>query len=464
VREKLQQTPGDLGARLRALRDRYPSLAVTTEIIHHTDRLITFRAAVQIDAVIRAQGHAAQRAEPTGAFVTAAETLAVEQALLLGGFDPLAEAMPLGTVQVAEMPVPQQASPTADRAPEDGVSPIATTASAEDEAAKPPTAAAQVSPPVPTMGATTEAGSVEGGVGVTEPEAPPPAPRPTRDRRAERARAKARATSAAITEEAGSADDDPPVPADAAPGPANTATATEASEIAESQPTTDTAVATLAADGADGTDGTDDVVSTPSVAASLDKDDRAIETAMPTPAPPTPPAAPRRSRTQSAAAVPSTTPIPDAPATREALREAWRIGRPIPAWWPQNRPLITQPIGKTRVGRLRALALNEEISPALLDTYSTLLFGVAVAALDQTQSMILEERLNPAYPSPLEELRVRRIIHPLAVSDEMPIPEDRPFLIRWSAVSPVEAAPEPVAPPTLTWRERGKKGSGRRRS
>jgi len=124
---------------------------------------------------------------------------------------------------------------------------------------------------------------------------------------------------------------------------------------------------------------------------------------------------------------------------------------------------VTEPIGKARVGRLRALALDEEISTSLLDTYSTLLFGVAIAALDQSQSMILEERLNPAYPSPLEELRVRRILHPLAVSDEMTITENQPFFIRWSDVLPVEKAPEPVVPPTLSWRERGKKGSGRRR-
>jgi hypothetical protein len=124
---------------------------------------------------------------------------------------------------------------------------------------------------------------------------------------------------------------------------------------------------------------------------------------------------------------------------------------------------VSQPIGKTRVGRLRTLALDEEISTSLLDTYSTLLFGVPVAGLDQTQSLILEERLNPAYPSPLEELRVRRILHPLAVSDEMTISEDQPFFIHWSAVPPVEEAPEPPTPPTITWRERGKKGGGRRR-
>jgi hypothetical protein len=288
------------------------------------------------------------------------------------------------------------------------------------------------------------------------------ATRPKRDRRAERARAKARSASAAAAGEPETARDDLPVPAATFPSPAGAASADARIEAPEPVTTPDAApVATPATDGEIGTDPA--ALALPP-AAGMDESTPEMASI---PAAPGPAAAPRRSRGRAAATAPAATAAADTPPTREALRETWRVGRPIPAWWPQNRPVVTQPIGKARVGRLRALALDEEISPSLLDTYSRLLFGVAVAALDQTQSLILEERLNPAYPSPLEELRVRRIIHPLAVSDAMTIPKDRPFLIHWGDVPPVEEtvaeAPEPAAPTTLSWRERGKKGGGRRR-
>ena len=72
------KVPGDLAARLRALRREYPTLAVLTEIIHLDERRVTFRATVRIDGETRALGHAAQNADADGAFVAAAERLAVE--------------------------------------------------------------------------------------------------------------------------------------------------------------------------------------------------------------------------------------------------------------------------------------------------------------------------------------------------------------------------------------------------
>lgn len=469
MREQVQQLPGNLGARLRNLRERYPTLAITTEIIHHTDRLITFRATIVIDALVRAQGHAAQRAEPTGAFVMAAEAMAVEQALLLGGFALPNDGAQAAAVLEQELSLPPQVSPAAVRskAPNPGASISApspepdTTASEADDGTGPTGAKAQALPSVAITDTTDEANTVNSAMSPAAIDPTPPrAPRPKRDRRAERARTKARAANATLPNDA---EDNLTVPTD----PPTLVEETTSADVAMPAPAPEL---TPAAEPT-----TDEVVSIQPTLAALAVDEPAAAPA-PVSAPetdavmatPTPPAAPRKSRTRSAstsavATTPAKTVTADAPTTREALRESWQVGRPIPAWWPQSRPIVNQSIGKSRVGRLRALALDEEISTSLLDTYSTLLFGTAVAALDQTQSMILEERLNPAYPSPLEELRVRRILHPLAVSDEMTIAEDQPFFVRWSDVPPVEEEPEPPAPPTITWRERGKKGGGRRR-
>lgn len=483
MREQVQQIPGELGARLRALRHRYPTLAISTEIIHHTDRLIAFRATIAVDMLVRAQGHAAQRTEPTGAFVTAAETLAVEQALLLGGFD-----LPYDDVRGEagagqELPASQTTSITA-RAATDmpparkikaGAKPTVPLATVNP--AEPLDTDVQVALPALMPSTSDEARPINVAVGSGEQEAKPlVTPRPKRDRQAERIGAKAQTTSttpAAATE-------------------ANAVVLTEASIITDTTTSADTRTDMAEPMPAPvpppvTTPTNDEVVSIQPLPAPLSNtvplsieasaEESAIEELAAEPAPamvlppmaPTPPATPRRSRARSvatasaAAATPVAPVATDTPTTRETLRAAWQVGRPIPAWWPQSRTVVTEPISKTRVGRLRALALDEEISTSLLDTYSTLLFGVAVAGLDQAQSMILEERLNPAYPSPLEELRVRRILHPLAVSDEMTLIEDRPFFIRWSDVPPVEEAPEPVTPPTISWRERGKKGSGRRR-
>ncbi len=426
--------PDDLGARLRALRGRYPGLAVTTAIVHQTDRLIVFRATVCVDALPRAQGHAARCAEPTGAFVAAAEALAVAQALLLGGFDPAAGAVPLAAWAHGDA-APHRTDLVAARAAtagptatgdEDASGATATTRDARGSADAAATVA--VAAPAPTR----------------EDAAPTPAPRPRRDRRAERARAGAAAAAlGGARDGAGVA-----VGAVAAPAPP-TVFAPEASAPERAGPTTATGavpeVAVVAAEKASGTP----------VPAPYPTGDGATV--------PTPSAAPRRGRARPPAGTPPVAPAPDAPPTREALRAAWRGGRPIPAWWPRDRPVVTRPLGKARVGRLRALALAEEIPPALLDAYSALLFGAAVAALDQAQGALLEERLDPAYPSPLEELRARRILHPLAVGDDMDVPPDRPFLVRWRDVPPVEAAPPPIAPPPPSWRDRGKgRGGGRR--
>ncbi len=474
MREQVQQIPGELGARLRALRHRYPTLAISTEIIHHTDRLIAFRATIAVDMLVRAQGHAAQRTEPTGAFVTAAETLAVEQALLLGGFDLPHDDVRGEAGAGQELPAPQTTSITA-RAATDmpparkikaGAKPTVPLATVD--LAEPLDTDVQVALPTLMPSTSDEASPISVDVGSGEQEAKPlVTPRPKRDRQAERIGAKAQTTS---TTPAAATEANAVVLTEAAILTDETTSADTRTDVAEPMPAPAPPPVT--------TPTNDEVVSIHPLPAPLSNTvPLSIEAPAEEPAPamvlpplaPTPPATPRRSRARSvatasaAAATPVAPVATDTPTTRETLRAAWQVGRPIPAWWPQSRTVVTEPISKTRVGRLRALALDEEISTSLLDTYSTLLFGVAVAGLDQAQSMILEERLNPAYPSPLEELRVRRILHPLAVSDAMTIPEDHPFFIRWSDVPPVEEAPEPVAPPTISWRERGKKGSGRRR-
>ncbi len=107
---------GDLAARLRALRREHPTLAVLTEIIHLDERRVTFRATVRIDGETRAQGHAAQGADAEGAFVAAAERLAVEQALLLGGFGLSGGEWPTPVERVSgNLPPVASATPSARR-------------------------------------------------------------------------------------------------------------------------------------------------------------------------------------------------------------------------------------------------------------------------------------------------------------------------------------------------------------
>jgi len=153
--------------------------------------------------------------------------------------------------------------------------------------------------------------------------------------------------------------------------------------------------------------------------------------------------------------------MPEAQATQATVRAAWRVGRPIPAWWPPDRVAVGKRLPRAQVERLRAVALDEEMTATQLDTYSTLLFGSVVAGLSQAQGAILEERLNPAYPSPLEELRARRVLYPLAVGDTVDIPAEQSAFIRWSDIPTAEETPPAPAPPS--WRAGGGKGSGTRR-
>jgi hypothetical protein len=185
----------------------------------------------------------------------------------------------------------------------------------------------------------------------------------------------------------------------------------------------------------------------------------AAETSPEVPATP-PTTAPRRvpSRSTRQAA-----PAPDEPVGQEALRVAWRAGQPIPAWWPPDRIAVTKPLTKSQVDRLRAVALDEEITAAQLDSYSAMLFGGGVASLNQAQGAILEERLNPAYPSPLQELRARRLIHPIAVGDTVPIPDEQSAFIRWRDIPPTEDAPASPAPAAPSWRAGGVQRGGTRR-
>ena len=97
-----------------------------------------------------------------------------------------------------------------------------------------------------------------------------------------------------------------------------------------------------------------------------------------------------------------------------------------------------------------------------LDNYSTMLFGCVVAELNQAQAAILEERLNRAYPSPLEELRLRRVIHPIAVGDSVEVPAEQSAFVRWRDIPVAEATPTPSAQTLPSWRAGGK-GSGTRR-
>jgi hypothetical protein len=116
---------------------------------------------------------------------------------------------------------------------------------------------------------------------------------------------------------------------------------------------------------------------------------------------------------------------------------------------------VEKPLTKAQADRLRALAIDEEITAAQLDSYSAMLFGSAVADLNQAQGAILEERLNPAYPSPLQELSARRLLHQIAVGDTVTIPADQPAFIRWRDVPPLpepEEQPETPQPVIPTWR------------
>lgn len=457
ARESTDETSG-LGARLRRLRERYDTFTVLTAIVHLDAHFVAMRATLSIAGQVRAHGHAAKAADKAGAFVGAAEQLAVQQALFLGGFDGDDSAS-------AETPAAPTASPNADAAPTQQALPTVVA-----ESAAPPAVQAATTPavPIPTPAPTAAL--------MTEAEiAAPPAPARKRDRSAERDRARARKAvptappedtpEEAITERAepltASAPAPvlapaPPLPTEAAPQPPapqlDTPAASEAQEtqgarvrVGESAPDTAQAPPRTAEARRAGR-----AVAEPNMAQDM------VVLAAPDPAPP------RRTRARSTApaTAPATVAAPSAP---QHPRESWTAGRPIPAWWPPERPSVAKQVTKAQVERLRAIALAEEITPALLDTYSTMLFDQPVGALNQDHYAILEERLNPAYPSPLEETGARRLRHPIAVGDHLTLPEDRPIFIRWRDVPPVAAAPEPAAPTTPSWRTRGVRGTGRRR-
>lgn len=497
---------GELGARLRALRAQHPTLAVLTEIIERDERRIIFSATVLIDGAPRARGHAAQRADPAGVGVAVAERLAVEQALLLGGFDtPADEAQMTDTTAPASAPTPaplRQVAPVevvtvlADQGvatPRRGRSRVARPAAALDNmvvsatdastetspvpeasSAPPPRALdadatstvasssddpvtgaipvnqaplpssplADMSVPVPPVVATDELPTPSG-----EEIAPVARPRRPRDRQAERERARARR--AATTPEATSADDTALDDASAI-SDAVVATAPDAERSPAPEPPPALAVAAPEASRAP-------AAASPGVAPR--------SRALPVPPEATPRPAPRQPRPRTTAPARQVTPEPEAPPapeTQEALRAAWQAGRPIPVWWPPDRVADARRLTRAGAEQLREAAVAEEITPGQLDTYSTLLFGVAVAGLTRAQGAILAERLHPAYPSPLEELRARRVLHPLAVGDAFPIPPDRQGFIYWRDVPPVEEPPTMPAPPVPTWRTRAVPGGGRR--
>ena len=477
-----------LDARLRALRERYPTLSVLTEIIHLSDRMVAIRATVSIDGQLRAHGHAAKAADQSGAFVAETELLAVRQALLLGGFGGDAAGSPISAgdsarpsamtpVQEATASQPQPrpdlptAAPRAQRQrateaaarhtttppPDDGTEAVPAPTLFDLPASARPVESAggvadeRVSPPI---------GALPVAVGAAAAPAPPPlseehepVPRPKRDRSAPRTRARPAVTTSSG---AGVAGDEV-----AGAAPSVTTTSSDGADPAVESAVPEESIGSVAAQR-QAADAVPTSATPPLGPQIVSAPQNAADDVAPLPiAPPARPTPPRRPRAVPGT-TPATTPAPDAPPTQEQQRGAWARGRPIPAWGPPERPLVTKRVTKAQVERLRAVALDEEITPVLLDTYSTMLFERPVAELDQTEHAILEERLDRAYPSPLEETRARRLLYPIAVGDAMPIPSDHPVFIRWRDVPPV-VVEEPRQPATPSWRAHGTRAGGRRR-
>ncbi len=459
ARESTDET-SELGARLRRLRERYDTLTVLTEIVHLDAHFVALRATLSIAGQVRAHGHAAKGADKAGTFVGAAEQLAVQQALFLGGFDGDDSAP-------AETPAAPTAPPNADAAPTQQALPTIVA-----ESTAPPAVQVATAPDVPGLTPTPAVLTTEAEI------AAPPAPARKRDRSAERERARSRkgvpvappedAPEETITDSAEPPTAGAPVPEPAPASSASPPTAEAAPQPSAVQPDTPPAPEVQETQGsrARAVESAPDIAQTPPRAAEARRAGRVVPgpntvqdmvaLAAPDPAPP------RRTRARSNPAAPARATVA-APSAPQHPRESWTAGRPIPAWWPPDRPSVAKQVTKAQVERLRAIALAEEITPALLDTYSTMLFDQPVGALNQDHYAILEERLNPAYPSPLEETGARRLRHPIAVGDHLTLPEGRPIFIRWRDVPPVEAAPEPAAPATPSWRTRGVRGTGRRR-
>ncbi len=413
-----------LDARLRALRRAHPTLAVLTEIVHLDERRVTFRATVRIDGETRAQGHAAQGGDAEGAFVAAAERLAVEQALLLGGFGINEDESPTPTGRARGIPTPPVAQATP---PEGGVvaadSPAAPALRRRmDQSARPPT---------PARGernsASRDPASTPEDTGTDSDQVPTASPSPP-----SAAAAATTATAAPVGIVTDAAEPGERVD----PGASQASRGDTVASGAGAVPTTPAAIRAATGDGP-----TAERISDPPAAPRA--------------------TTPRRTRTRTTVAAPHVAPLPEAQATQATVRAAWRVGRPIPAWWPPDRVAVGKRLPRAQVERLRAVALDEEMTATQLDTYSTLLFGSVVAGLSQAQGAILEERLNPAYPSPLEELRARRVLYPLAVGDTVEVPTEQSAFIRWRDVPTVEETPLAPAPPS--WRAGGGKGSGTRR-
>lgn len=475
-----QQVPhvGGLGTQLRALRREFPTLVVLTEIIQLDERRVTFRATIHINGEVRAQGHAALGADPAGQFVAAAEQLAVEQALLLGGFGsageetatpdnravspttayPLDLALSTRTITPskdgADHPVarrrrrPDQQPVTQPNAevPAGNQTALAPEVLGADDTRAPapspeqlPTADDAIAIDSPQIVSTwpPEADTSEW----TEVQkAPSSAPLRRRDRSAERERARSRQSAV-----------EPGANAETGNGQVNQldlndlAAANElAAAVKEQQPAIEQPPTR--------TGGRPSETSQPPPGSSHAVELEPDEPGLPTPAPT------RRVRARAASNKQAAPAPPEEKANLEAIRADWRAGRPIPAWWPPERIAVEKPLSRPQAERLRMVALGEEITAAQLDSYSTMLFGSVVAKLSQAQGAILEERLNPAYPSPLQELSARRVLHPIAVGDSFPIPDGQSSFIRWHDVPPAEETP-----PTPSWRAGGAKKSRTRR-
>ena len=127
------------------------------------------------------------------------------------------------------------------------------------------------------------------------------------------------------------------------------------------------------------------------------------------------------------------------PVTLDGMQEAWQPGQPIPAWWPASREANTKRAGRQQLARIQALGLTLEMAPQQLERYCQLLFHRPLSELAHWQAAVLIARLDPRYPNPLEELRVSRILHPIAVGDFVPVADGQDGFIRWGDIAATTA-------------------------
>lgn len=392
-----------LEARLRGLRERHPSLTVTTELLRLDDTLAAFRAVVALDGVPRASGHAASAAERSGAFVAAAELAAVTQALLLSGFDATSADSPAALFVgveappvVADSPPPSRARRERDASPPAGVVPK-DSAAMPDEVAPPtpptpsrraarrskageapamdePTPAVPANPPIPVPSEPQEL-PLEAAPVAVESDSP-------HSRRASRPRGdrQPKLTEAEPTPPDG---DEPEVAALSPPEPPTEASAT--ARLAPARRTRRT---------------------TPVESAQSQPNERVSD-------------------------APSPAADSSAPLTLERLQEAWRPGRPIPAWWPPAREANPKRLSRQQLARLETLGQAAELTTQQLDSYCHLLFHRGLPDLASWQAAVMLARLDPHFPTPLAEVRAGRILHPLAVGDFVPVADGQDGFIRW---------------------------------